>query len=105
VVSIDHLAFAALVGIALLAVANVVLALAISDMTKARFPTVHNELGSLGTISGGWSWTRFIWSRRSTTLGDRTLRRTVLATRLIQALYTPLFFSLVVLIFWAGVAA
>jgi hypothetical protein len=105
VASIDYVAFAALVGIALLVAANVFLALAISDMTRARFPDVYSRLGSLGTISGGWSWTRFIWSRQSTALDDRTLRRAVLATRIIQALYTPLFFGLVALVVWAGLAA
>jgi hypothetical protein len=87
-----------------IALAGLGLTLAIWELMRARFPAIHRKLGNLGSIGGAASWLRFIWSSRPREIGDFAVWRLAISLRALHVLYTPLFFGLVGLFFWAVIA-
>jgi hypothetical protein len=80
--------------VALLAIAGLIVSLAIWETVRARHPEIHSSLGSMTTISGGFRWSRFLWSSGPSESGDSRLYRLALAHRLLTVIYVPTFLTL-----------
>ena len=82
-------------SLAILMLGNGIFALLLFDRVRASDAAEAERLGTAGTISSGWRWTRFVWSSRPAGYADRGIWRLAMAVRLSHSLCVPLFLVLV----------